>query len=429
MKTLSKILSLFAVSLLLLLSPSKANAQVSVNFQLFYDDLSPYGYWVNYPSYGYVWVPNAGAGFVPYGTNGYWVYTEFGWTWVSDYPWGWAPFHYGRWFYDPLYGNLWVPGNDWGPGWVVWRNSGGYYGWAPIEPGISLNVAYGSGYNVPVDRWSFVRSQDFGRRNINNYFVASTARQSIYSKSVLIDRMKTDGATNVRYAMGPDKNDVQKLSGRNIVPVNVKTINKPDQRINKNQLELYRPTVRASSEQAQHPAPRKISQLSEVKAARESKAVNTRAATSHSPTKNEQRAAHLVASPKEKTASPHAPANNPQRNAHPAASPKEMPQPLHDRQPARNSNPLERNLPMQQQQKNNGLQQHQRENSSQPHRNTEQPHMMSQPSNRGPAPVMRNSQPATIPMHNENRPPQQMQQERNAPMQNSEQRNSPHGPK
>src|SRR5438552_2831857 len=67
------------------------------SFQLFYDDLSPYGTWVSYPSYGYVWVPSMGAGFVPYSTGGHWEFSEYGWTWVSDYAWGWGPYHYGRW--------------------------------------------------------------------------------------------------------------------------------------------------------------------------------------------------------------------------------------------------------------------------------------------------------------------------------------------
>ena len=79
------------------MSVQKASAQTYVSFQVFYDDLSPYGDWIETPNYGYVWVPNVAPGFSPYGTNGYWVYTEYGWTWVSTYAWGWAPFHYGRW--------------------------------------------------------------------------------------------------------------------------------------------------------------------------------------------------------------------------------------------------------------------------------------------------------------------------------------------
>ncbi len=64
--------------------------------------------------------------------------TEYGWTWLSDYPWGWAPFHYGRWDFDNSFGWFWIPGNEWGPAWVTWRRANGYYGWAPMSPGINL---------------------------------------------------------------------------------------------------------------------------------------------------------------------------------------------------------------------------------------------------------------------------------------------------
>src|SRR5208283_5216658 len=39
-------------------------------YQTFYDDLSPYGTWINYSPYGYVWAPNLGYDFTPYSTNG-----------------------------------------------------------------------------------------------------------------------------------------------------------------------------------------------------------------------------------------------------------------------------------------------------------------------------------------------------------------------
>ena len=117
-----------------------------VSYQTFYDNLSPYGQWIDYPNYGYVWQPSVGSDFRPYGTNGHWVYTDMGWTWASDYSWGWATFHYGRWFYDNTYGWLWVPGYDWAPAWVSWRSSNDYYGWAPLMPNISFGISFGS-YN------------------------------------------------------------------------------------------------------------------------------------------------------------------------------------------------------------------------------------------------------------------------------------------
>jgi len=52
------------------MNPQQATAQgVGVSFQLFYDELSPYGQWVEYPGYNYVWIPDAGPDFSPYATS------------------------------------------------------------------------------------------------------------------------------------------------------------------------------------------------------------------------------------------------------------------------------------------------------------------------------------------------------------------------
>src|SRR5882672_7602363 len=103
----------------LFLEASGSATVVSVSY--FYDALSPYGRWVDYPSYGWCWSPaGVAAEWRPY-SDGYWVYSDFGWTWVDYEPWGWAPFHYGRWLEDPQYGWLWVPGTEWAPAWVAWR--------------------------------------------------------------------------------------------------------------------------------------------------------------------------------------------------------------------------------------------------------------------------------------------------------------------
>jgi hypothetical protein len=146
MKAITKIFILFlGFNAVTCIAPQKASAQLSVDFQIFYDDLSPYGNWVDNSDYGYVWSPDVSNEFSPYSTRGHWIYTYAGWTWVSDYSWGWAPFHYGRWFYDRNYGWLWAPDTEWGPGWVSWRRSNDYYGWAPIGPGISFEIAIAAG--------------------------------------------------------------------------------------------------------------------------------------------------------------------------------------------------------------------------------------------------------------------------------------------
>lgn len=249
------------------IAPQKASAQASVNFQVFYDDLSPYGYWVDNSDYGYVWVPNVSPGFTPYGTNGYWLFTDVGWTWVSNYPWGWAPFHYGRWYSDPIYGPMWVPGNEWGPGWVTWRRSEGYYGWAPIEPGISINIAYSNGYSVPNDRWTFVRERDFGRTNINNYYVNSSSNTTIINNSTVINNIQEDNSRNVKYNAGPDRTEVQRRTGTSIAPVSIRESSKPGQSLSNGGLQIYRPRVEKNNAVGQKPAPSKVASLKDVKPA------------------------------------------------------------------------------------------------------------------------------------------------------------------
>jgi hypothetical protein len=102
--------------------------------------LAPYGYWVDDPYYGRVWVPNrgvVGSDFRPYVTGGRWELTgNDDWLWASDYPFGWVTFHYGRWAW--LSGSVgwgWVPGYTYSPAWVDFRvGSAGYVGWGPLPP-------------------------------------------------------------------------------------------------------------------------------------------------------------------------------------------------------------------------------------------------------------------------------------------------------
>ena len=261
MKLISKIAA--AVSILAvccIMKPTPAKAQ-EVSFQVFYDDLSPYGQWVDYPSYGYVWVPAAGPDFVPYSSGGHWVWTDYGWTWVSDYSWGWAPFHYGRWDYDPYYGWLWVPGNEWGPAWVSWRRAEGYYGWAPLGPGISIDVAIG-GYNPPADHWVFVNEHYMGRHDINHYYGPRSSNQTYINNSTVINNTYVDNSTHTTYVSGPRREEVQKATGRDIKPVAVKSDTRPGEKMNGNQLNIYRPNVNRAAAEAK---PARVATKEEVK--------------------------------------------------------------------------------------------------------------------------------------------------------------------
>ena len=247
-----------------MLVPGTASAQgASVSFQVFYDQLSPYGQWVDYQNYGYVWIPDAGSDFVPYSSRGRWVLSEYGWTWVSDYPWGWAPFHYGRWNFDDNYGWLWVPDTEWGPSWVTWRRANGYYGWAPMRPGISINFSFGSDYGR--DRWMFVRDRDFERNDIYRYRVDGREHERLLRGSRVVDRTYNDDRRHSTYVAGPAREDVQRGSGRRINPVGIQDNNKPGQEFGNGKLRIYRPEINNARDRGTKPAPSRVADLKDVK--------------------------------------------------------------------------------------------------------------------------------------------------------------------
>ena len=89
---------------------------------LFYDQLDPFGDWLEVEGYGFVFHPTVAAnrGWHPY-MDGAWLRTDQGWAWKSNEPFGWATYHYGRWMRLNKRGWAWVPGSEWAPAWVAWR--------------------------------------------------------------------------------------------------------------------------------------------------------------------------------------------------------------------------------------------------------------------------------------------------------------------
>jgi hypothetical protein len=297
----------------------------TVSYQSFYDGLAPYGAWINYPGYGYVWLPNAGPDFVPYNTNGNWVYTDAGWTWASNYSWGWAPFHYGRWFYEGGYGWMWVPGNEWAPAWVSWRSSNDYYGWAPLGPNVSIDVAMRS-YNPPVNYWNFVPRRYMGNPQWHNYYVDRSRNVTIINNTTIINNYSGTNRARYAYAPGPDPNEVRRVSGTNFQPVQIREVNTPGNRVSGNQYDLYRPRIDATpsarANVAERPAPARVQNLRDL---RPQTGNNTRPVTQpaqQNPVNNNPRPAAQ------------APARTPENNIPvPATQPANNPRPV-TRQPA-----------------------------------------------------------------------------------------------
>ena len=247
--------------------PPPPVATPEVSYQSFYDELSPYGQWIDYPGYGYVWMPSAGYGFRPYATNGHWVPTDMGWAWASDYPWGWAAFHYGRWFFDNGYGWMWIPGQEWAPVWLSWRSSQDYYGWAPLGPNIGYNTGY---YNPPANYWCFVPHQYVSNPHMNNYYVNESRNVTIINNTTIINNYNTSPNVRNSYRGGPAAEEVARYSGAPVRPMVVRENNRPGEQLSNNQFSIYRPRVNAVPAQntnGNRPAPARVQSLRDVRPA------------------------------------------------------------------------------------------------------------------------------------------------------------------
>ncbi len=276
MKTAIKIfVVMFVLNVASVVCPEKASAQGPMSYQVFYDELSPYGEWMMYPNYGYVWVPNAGPFFSPYQTSGHWVFTNYGWTWASDYQWGWAPFHYGRWDRDPYYGWIWIPGHEWGPAWVSWRRCEGYYGWAPIAPGISLEYAYGRDYYPPQERWVFCDERYIDDPYVSRYYAPRGENHRYIERGEVIHNRHDERERGYYYNEGPRREEVERGTHRRVETMEVRNHDRPGQDMDRNSLSIYRPEIHRGKEKDNSiPAPRRITDKDNIRPEKERPNVN-----------------------------------------------------------------------------------------------------------------------------------------------------------
>ena len=247
-RTCKQVLSILSLILFFTfgLPPAKVTAQYDayVSYNDFYQELAPYGQWIDDPQYGYVWSPDQDGSFRPYYTNGHWVMTEYGNTWVSDYPWGWACFHYGRWTFDNYYGWIWIPGTNWGPAWVCWRYGEGYYGWSPLGPGYDLNSSMD--YTCPNDWWVFIPPQYLYNGGYYRYWYGPHGNSNIVHRTSIVNGRYT--ANGVSYVSGPHVKDVERVTGK---PVQVYDLANGASRtttVHNTTVKMYRPAeVRPSA--------------------------------------------------------------------------------------------------------------------------------------------------------------------------------------
>lgn len=241
MKKIGKKGLLIVFTLIIGLGINTSLAQNEVSLHLFYHELQPYGTWIHHPGYGNVWLPRVADDFVPYQTNGYWLHTEYGNTWVSDYPWGWAPFHYGRWFFDDFYGWIWIPDTVWAPAWVVWRSGGGYYGWAPLMPGISINISVNYYSGIPDFYWNFVPCRYITYRHVYRHCVPRTQVVNVIHHTTIVNHNYSDNRRQT-YFTGPSRSDIERTGNSSVVVHKINHRIRPGaSTVENGELNLYRP--------------------------------------------------------------------------------------------------------------------------------------------------------------------------------------------
>ncbi|HYL06808.1 MAG TPA: DUF6600 domain-containing protein, partial [Thermoanaerobaculia bacterium] len=230
----------------------------------FYNQLSPYGHWVESRYHGWVWLPyGVRAGWRPYAL-GHWVMTDYGWTWVSDEPFGWATYHYGRWAYDPDYGWEWIPGYEWGPAWVAWRNGGGYIGWAPLPPEVRFRVGIGLDFggvdlNVVLGptHFCFVEERSFLRANVFSYVEPPARNVTIIHNTTNITNYTV--VNNRVVNQGIPVQHVEQVTGQRVQRLQVATVKSgPAPRsaqVRGNQLTVFQPPIVRRSASTPPPPP------------------------------------------------------------------------------------------------------------------------------------------------------------------------------
>lgn len=222
--------------------PGSYPEQMDISY--FYETLSPYGVWVYYSPYGYVWTPrHVSHRWRPY-TYGRWVWTSFGWTWISYYDWGWIPFHYGRWGWAPQLGWYWVPGMVWAPAWVTWRWSDFYIGWAPLSPDIDFVAGVGVtfAHDLPSNYWIFIEGRYFQYDYLDRYVLPHERNITIIKYTVHKSNLVARNRQILNEGIAVDH--VRRITRSEVSKYELEDARGPGQaKIEGGAVRLFRPTV------------------------------------------------------------------------------------------------------------------------------------------------------------------------------------------
>ena len=206
-------------------SQAQAAESNSANYDVFYTKLSSdEGNWVQAGNYGYCFRPRVSADWRPY-RDGHWVWSDRGWYWDSSERFGWATYHYGRWTNIDGTGWCWIPGNQWAPAWVSWRQSDENVGWAPLPPEAEyseqrpISSWSDSYYDVGPTAYVFINYSHWHEASYANYIEPSERNVQIISETKNVTNIVTNN--NVINNFGPPVQTVAAKTNQNIQQVKI----------------------------------------------------------------------------------------------------------------------------------------------------------------------------------------------------------------
>jgi probable HAF family extracellular repeat protein len=192
------------------------------DYDVFYSNLSSEGSWVEAGNYGYCFRPRVANDWRPY-EDGHWVWTDRGWYWDSNERFGWATYHYGRWARIGGTGWCWVPGRQWAPAWVSWRESDEHVGWAPLPPEadvsaqVSISSWSDSYYGVGPSAYSFIRYSHWSAPSYAQYVEPPTQNVQIINQTKNVTNIVTNNTVINNY--GPPVQTISAKTQQNIQEV------------------------------------------------------------------------------------------------------------------------------------------------------------------------------------------------------------------
>ena len=146
-----------------------------------------------------------------------------GWYWNSNERFGWATYHYGRWVNIGGTGWCWVPGNQWAPAWVSWRESNEHVGWAPLPPEAdfsahqSISSWSDSYYDVGPAAYAFINYSHWREPSYTRFIERPERNVQIISETRNVTNIVTNN--NVINNFGPPVQTVATRTNQNIQQV------------------------------------------------------------------------------------------------------------------------------------------------------------------------------------------------------------------